>query len=197
MPFTSHNIYAMVLVACIICYLSFFSRKFFIYDSYVVRSFLAILIVLLTYFNTWLGIAAVLASIAIFTVNEPFTGMYANELFAEQNSLQKKVYYVPKPKHAPVPQNDTDYIPLNPMQSKAGAIQPSQPATLESELQEKHEKYKGKGNNYKNVVRVQELVRPKDSKSLPIQTGLNKDYMPDPNWPDGHAFKNPYSAAQS
>jgi len=85
---------------------------------------------------------------------------------------------------------------MNPMQSKAGAIQPSQPATLESEMQDNNTS-KGRGNNYKNVVRVQELVRPKDSKSLPIQTGLNKDYMPDPNWPDDHAFKNPYSAAQS
>ena len=196
MPFSNKNIYAVVLVACIICYLSFFSRKFFMYDSYVVRGFLAVLIVLITYFNTWLGIAAVLGSIAIFTVNEPFTGMYANDLFAEQNSLQKKVYYVPKPKHGPVPKNDTDYVPMNPMQSKAGAIQPSQPATLESEMQDNNTS-KGRGNNYKNVVRVQELVRPKDSKSLPIQTGLNKDYMPDPNWPDDHAFKNPYSAAQS
>jgi hypothetical protein len=84
------------------------------------------------------------------------------------------------------------------MQSKAGAIQPSQPASV-SIVQPN--KQKTTGNNYHNLLRIEDTVRPKSSKTLGSdmgrQTGLNKDYEPESNWPDGNAFKNPYSAAEN
>jgi len=200
MSFSKNNIFAMIVVAVIFIYFAFFSKKMNIYDSYLGRTFLAILIVLLTYYNPWLGIVAVLAVISIFGMTTTETFVNEWDLFKQQNQLQKKVYYVPKRKEAPIPQNDTDYVPMNPMQSAIGAIQSSQPAKVFSQSQSKMGGMyvKSTGNNYDQVLRVQEMVRPKSSKTmnLPRETGLNIDYDPAPNWPDGHAFENPYSLAQ-
>ena len=189
MSFSKHNIFAAIIVVILV--LSF-SSKFVIHNSYLGRALLATLIILLTYFNTWLGLLAVVATIGIFGSKEAFT----NQLFDQQNHLQKHVYYVPKTRDAPIPQNDTDYIPLNPMQSKAGAIQPSQPAQIVKHTN-KINSSNSTGNSYQHLLRVQEMVRPKSSKSMGLQTGLNKDYEPQSNWPDGNAFKNPYSAAEN
>lgn len=186
MSFSKYNIFALVIVIILGFY--FVSNKFLSYDSYLGRALFAGLIILTTYFNVWAGLLIVLIFIYMFGSRESF----ANPLFNQQNHLQKHVYYVPKRRDAPIPQNDTDYIPLNPMQSKAGAIQPSQPAPVV-----KHVNKKTTGNSYQHLLRVQEMVRPKSSKSMGIQTGLNKDYEPKSNWPDGNAFKNPYSAAEN
>lgn len=194
MSFSKHNVYAMIIVSLVVLYATVLSRKFAIYDSYLGRAFLAILIISLTYFNTWFGIVAVFATIAIFGFStvEPFVS--ENKLFEQQNHLQKKVYYVPKRSAEPIPQNDTDYVPLNPMQSKAGAVQPSQPAKV---VTTKHApKPKSTGNNYQHILRIQEMVRPKSSKSMPSTCNNNAVGDPQSNWPDNHAFKNPYSIAE-
>lgn len=203
MSFSKHNMYVTIVVAILILYITLFYNKFAIYDSYLGRSLLAIIIILLTYYNTWLGIVAV---IAIFFMSSSSTSLNpllkesfinVEQLFDQQNHLQKKVYYIPKRKEAPVPQNDTDFVPLNPMQSKAGAIQPSQPAPI-SIVQPNRQKTTG--NNYHNLLRLEDNVRPKSSKTIGSdmgrQWGLNRDFEPDSNWPDGNAFKNPYSAAE-
>ena len=142
----------------------------------------------------WLGILAV---ILILMMKQTDSFININQLFDQQNYLQKKVYYVPKKRNAPVPQNDTDFVPLNPMQSKA--IQPSQPAKI-SLFPTRSNQKTSKANNYSNLLRIEDNVRPKSSKAIGSdmgrQTGLNRDYEPESNWPDGNAFKNPYSAAQ-
>ena len=191
---SKHNMFAMIIVTLIILYFTFVSNKFAIYDSYLGRAFIAMLIILLTYFNTILGVIAVFVMIALFglTTVEPFVSQ--EQLFEQQNKLQKNMYYVPKRMSPPVPQNDTEYVPLNPMQSKAGAIQPSQPAPITKQDDSIPKKT---GHNYHNLLRIQEMVRPKSSKTMNYQTGLNKDYDPESNWPDGNAFKNPYSAAEN
>ena len=183
--------YFIITLLIVILFILLHRNKNTIYDSYLGRSLLATLIVLITYCNVWLGIIAVVIAIAMFSYKESFVNV--SQLFDQQNHLQKHVYYVPKQKFAPIPQNDTDYIPLNPMQSKAGAIQPSQPARVTSDAN----KMKKTGNSYQHLLRVEEMVRPKSSKSMNYQTGLNKDYEPKSNWSDENAFKNPYSAAEN
>lgn len=196
MSFSKHNIFLMIIVAIII---AVFSSKLIITDSYLGRALFGILIIIATSFNIWFGLVAVIAAIVFFRFTESFTsvGSFTNvkNLFNQQNHLQKHVYYVPKRREAPIPQNDTDYVPLNPMQSKAGAIQPSQPSPILKHANKT--KTKTTGNSYQHLLRIQEMVRPKSSKSMGIQTGLNKDYEPQSNWPDGNAFKNPYSAAEN
>lgn len=186
MSFSKHNIFAIIIVTIII---AVFSSKLIITDSYLGRALFASLIILITYLNIWVGLFTVLIVIYMIGTKESF----ANPLFNQQNHLQKHVYYVPKRREAPIPQNDTDYVPLNPMQSKAGAIQPSQPAPIMKHAN----KTKTTGNSYHYLLRIQEMVRPKSSKSMGLETGLNKDYEPKSNWPDGNAFKNPYSAAEN
>lgn len=198
MSFSKHNMYVTIVVTILILYITLFYNKFAIYDSYLGRSLLAIIVILLTYCNAWLGLLAVFA-IIFYLSSSRFTESFINveQLFDQQNHLQKKVYYIPKRKEAPVPQNDTDFVPLNSMQSKAGAIQPSQPASI-SIVQPT--KQKTTGNNYHNLLRLEDNVRPKSSKTLGSdmgrQFGLNRDFEPESNWPDGNAFKNPYSAAE-
>lgn len=186
MSFSKHNIFAIIIVTIII---AVFSSKLIITDSYLGRALFASLIILITYLNIWVGLFTVLIVIYMIGTKESF----ANPLFNQQNHLQKHVYYVPKRREAPIPQNDTDYVPLNPMQSKAGAIQPSQPAPIMKHVN----KTKTTGNSYHHLLRIQEMVRPKSSKSMGLETGLNKDYEPKSNWPDDNAFKNPYSAAEN
>lgn len=181
-----------VIFILLLIYFTVYSGSF---NSYLGRTLLVTSLLLLTLCSTWLGIFAVIILALSYRFRESFSTV--EQLFDQQNSLQKKVYYVPKRKDVPVPQNDTNYVPLNPMQSKAGAIQPSQPAPI-SVVQPN--KQKTTGNNYGNLLRIEDTVRPKSSKMLGSdmgkQTGLNKDYEPDSNWPDGNAFKNPYSAAE-
>lgn len=192
MSFSKHNIFLMIIIAIIV---AGFLSKMIITDSYLGRALFAVLIVLATSFNIWFGLFVVIATIVFFGFKsvESFTNV--ENLFDQQNHLQKHVYYVPKRREAPIPQNDTEYVPLNPMQSKAGAIQPSQPAPVLEHANKT--KTKTTGNSYQHLLRIQEMVRPKSSKSMGIQTGLNKDYEPQSNWPDGNAFKNPYSAAEN
>ena len=190
MSFSKHNMYAILFVSIVFICLALLG-KFTINDTYLGRLFIVAIILSLTYFNTWLGILSV-AAIIYMKINEGFVNV--NQLFNEQNHLQKDVYYVPKKREVPVPQNDTDFVPLNPMQSKAGAIQPSQPAKIS--LAHSEYKQKTKVNNSPNLLRIEEAIRAKSSKSMNVQTGLNKDYEPESNWPDGNAFKNPYSAAE-
>jgi hypothetical protein len=181
-----------VIFILLLIYFTVYSGSF---NSYLGRTLLVASLLLLTLCSTWLGIFAVIILALSYRFRESFSTV--EQLFDQQNSLQKKVYYVPKREDVPVPQNDTNYVPLNPMQSKAGAIQPSQPAPI-SVVQPN--KQKTTGNNYGNLLRIEDTVRPKSSKMLGSdmgkQTGLNKDYEPDSNWPDGNAFKNPYSAAE-
>jgi hypothetical protein len=181
-----------VIFILLLIYFTVYSGSF---NSYLGRTLLVTSLLLLTLCSTWLGIFAVIILALSYRFRESFSTV--EQLFDQQNSLQKKVYYVPKRKDVPVPQNDTNYVPLNPMQSKAGAIQPSQPAPI-SVVQPN--KQKTTGNNYGNLLRIEDTVRPKSSKMLGSDmgkhTGLNKDYEPDSNWPDGNAFKNPYSAAE-
>jgi len=191
MSFSKRNMY--VIVAILLLCVSFFKEKNSIHDSYLGRALIAIFIILVTYCNTLLGIVAVIGIFFYtFKQTEPFANV--EQLFDQQNSLQKKVYYIPKKKDAPVPQNDTEYVSLNPMQSKAGAIQPAEVGIVQPNKQ------KTTGNNYHNLLRIEDTVRPKSSKMLGSdmgrQTGLNKDFEPESNWPDGNAFKNPYSAAE-
>jgi len=185
----------LVAAIIIIILLLLFSMNMNVQQSYLGRALIVLFIILITYCNIWLGLLSVVAAIYLFGFKESFTNIH--QLFDQQNQLQKHVYYVPKRKDSPIPQNDTDYVPMNPMQSKAGAIQPSQPAKVEKHANKK----KMTGNNYQNVLRAEEMVRPKSSKMIGSdmgkQTGLNKDYEPQSNWPDGNAFKNPYSAAEN
>jgi hypothetical protein len=182
-----------VIFILLLIYFTVYSGSF---NSYLGRTLLVASLLLLTLCSTWLGIFAVIILALSYRFRESFATV--EQLFDQQNSKQKKVYYIPKRKDAPVPQNDTDYVPLNPMQSKAGAIQPSQPAPV-SIIQPN--KQKTTGNNYHNLLRIEDTVRPKSSKMLGsdmgVQTGLNKDYEPESNWPDGNAFKSPYSAAEN
>jgi hypothetical protein len=193
MSFSNYNTSVIFILSLILIYFTAYSGSL---NSYLGRTLLVASLILLTWCNILLGIFAV----GILAISYKFRESFATveQLFDQQNSLQKKVYYVPKRKEAPVPQNDTDYVPLNPMQSKAGAIQPSQPAPV-SIVQPN--KQKTTGNNYHNLLRIEDTVRPKSSKTLGsdmgIQTGLNKDYEPESNWPDENAFKNPYSAAEN
>jgi hypothetical protein len=186
--------YAILVLAIILIYIAFFSNKDLLSNSYLGRGLIVLGIILLTSCNVWLGLLAVLVTIFLSRRTESFINI--NNLFNAQNHLQKKVYYVPKRSEAPVPQNDTDYVPLNPMQSKAGAVQPSQPARI-SVFEPKQGLKTRHGNNGSNLLRIEEMVRPKSSKTMNYQTGLNKDYDPISNWPDGHAFKNLYAAAEN
>jgi hypothetical protein len=190
MSFSKYSTSVIIILSLI--YFTVYSGSF---DSYLGRTLLVTSLLLLTWCNIWLGIFAVVILAISYRFRESFATV--EQLFDQQNSLQKKVYYVPKRKDSPVPQNDTEYVPLNPMQSKAGAIQPSQPAPV-SMVQPNRQKTTG--NNYGNLLRIEDTVRSKSSKMLGsdmgIQIGLNKDYEPESNWPDGNAFKNPYSAAE-
>lgn len=184
--------YFIILVLIII--IMFSHTNLFTNSSYLGRALLASLIILITCCNMWLGILAV---ILILTMKQTESFTNISQLFNQQNYLQKNVYYVPKKRDAPVPQNDTDFVPLNPMQSNA--IQPSQPAKI-SVFPTRTNQKTSKANKYSNLLRIEDNMRPKSSKEIGSdmgrQTGLNRDYEPESNWPDGNAFKNPYSAAE-
>jgi hypothetical protein len=194
MTILKSNYFGIVALVVILAYIMFSPINFFPNYPYLGRALLAAGIILITYCNMWLGILAV---ILILVMKQTDSFININQLFDEQNHLQKKVYYVPKKRHEPVPQNDTDFVPLNPMQPNA--IQSSQPAKIPVLNLVSNQKTSNI-NKYSNLLRIENAVRPKSSKTIGsnmgIQTGLNKDYEPESNWPDGNAFKNPYSAAE-
>ena len=88
MSFSKHNMYAILFVSIVFICLALLG-KFTINDTYLGRLFIVAIILSLTYFNTWLGILSV-AAIIYMKINEGFVNV--NQLFNEQNHLQKDVY---------------------------------------------------------------------------------------------------------